>query len=76
MIDKSDWRLVNDVVAYVIKTKTAANGNDGALYLASSEKKSYENAVLKQIDKECVDKFIIDEDNISNRHKTRCYCSR
>lgn len=66
MIDKSDWRLVNDVVAYVIKTKTAANGNDGALYLASSEKKSYENAVLKQIDKECVDKFIIDEDNKFN----------
>ena len=59
MINSSNWRLVNGIVAFVIRRSNGEN----LVYLASGEKKAYENAIIKEIGNESYEKFSIDDDS-------------
>lgn len=57
MIEGKDWRLVDNIAVYVINS----NVGEDKVYLASLEKKTYENAVLKEIGNEPYNKLLLDE---------------
>lgn len=48
MIEKKDWRLVSEVTAFIVNIG-GSNSPEKAVYLASPEKKSYENLIIKSI---------------------------
>ena len=56
MIEKKDWRLVSEVTAFIVNIG-GSNSSEKAVYLASPEKKSYENLIIKSIGTRVFDKI-------------------